>query len=77
MKNEFKDQDVKKYLDQFEVDTPKVPFKQKRSKWERLIHYMLSPAENPIEKWVELFGLKGYIVLPSILILIVTLIQVI
>ena len=75
MKNEFKNQDLNEYLDQFEVDIPKVPFKQKRSSWERLIHYLLSPADNPIEKLVELFGAKGYIVFPSIVVLIVTLTQ--
>jgi len=64
-------------LDEYYVEVPEFPLKQKRTKWERLLHFLASPTQNPLEPIIS--TTSGFVVLkmaPIIGTLAVTLIQV-
>lgn len=43
-----KEYTLRKNLDEYGVEVPNFPMKS--SKWDRLIHYLASPALNPLER---------------------------
>ncbi|MFD1413108.1 hypothetical protein [Oceanobacillus jeddahense] len=60
LKDEFNKEDtLKKELDQFQVIIPEQKLRQKQTSWQRFIHYLASPAKDPLEKaTVTLTGLN-------------------
>ncbi|GGP11904.1 MULTISPECIES: hypothetical protein [Oceanobacillus] len=56
LKDEFKKEDtLKKELDQFHVIVPEQKLMQKQVAWQRFIHYLASPAKDPLEKTTVTF----------------------
>ncbi|MEG0471083.1 MAG: hypothetical protein RR588_02000 [Solibacillus sp.] len=59
MKEEFiNEQNLTKMLDQYDVKIPKEKLFTKQSMYQRFIHYLASPAQDPFEKLIE--SANGY-----------------
>ena len=59
MKEEFKhEEQLTKILDQYDVNIPKEKLLTKQSRYQRLIRYLASPAQDPFEKLIE--SANGY-----------------
>ncbi|CEI81881.1 hypothetical protein J18TS1_17090 [Oceanobacillus oncorhynchi subsp. incaldanensis] len=60
LKDEFNEEDkLKEELDRFQVIVPEQKRRQKQTAWQRFIHYLASPAKDPLEKaTVTLTGLN-------------------
>ncbi|MHA7138936.1 hypothetical protein ACRTEV_16980 [Rossellomorea arthrocnemi] len=57
-----KEYTLRKNLDEYGVEVPNFPMKS--SKWDRLIHYLASPALNPFER--VLSSSNGYTLLRTV-----------
>lgn len=57
-----KDKKLQQKLATYEVNVPEFPLKKNR--WNRLIHYLASPAKNPFEKYTQSF--RGIALLQTI-----------
>ncbi|MEC1179816.1 hypothetical protein P9B03_15055 [Metasolibacillus meyeri] len=42
---------MQRQLDQFDVQIPEKLASYKKSRWDRFITYLGSPAQDPLEKW--------------------------
>ncbi|GEN29803.1 hypothetical protein HNQ35_000494 [Cerasibacillus quisquiliarum] len=77
-KNEFEDDNLKKWLDEYHVHIPREKLQFRTPKWERLIRYLASPTQNPLDKFHETsFGLKLFRSIPLTGAVLVGVIQVI
>lgn len=48
MKNNTHDHtELARKLAEYDVDVPNIP--RKKSRWSRLVHYLASPADNPVD----------------------------
>ncbi|WP_042478066.1 hypothetical protein [Bacillus ndiopicus] len=46
-----KEEKLQRQLDQFEVQIPEKLATHKKSRWDRFITYLGSPAKDPLEEW--------------------------
>lgn len=69
-----KEQLVRSKLDEYHVEVPDFPMK--RNKWERVINYLASPANNPIEPFISSSGVILLKVLPIAGTIVISLIQI-
>lgn len=46
-----KEQFLRSKLDEYHVNVPEFTRKEKRQKWERVIHFLASPTNNPIDSY--------------------------
>ncbi|HEY4602176.1 MAG TPA: hypothetical protein VIG73_12985 [Cerasibacillus sp.] len=77
-KNEFIDDDLQKWLDEYHVPIPREKLQIRTTRWERLIRYLASPTQNPLDKFHETsFGLKLFRSIPLTGAVLVGVIQVI
>ncbi|MCT6923216.1 hypothetical protein [Metasolibacillus sp.] len=52
LNDEWKEEhELQRRLDQFDVQIPEKLVTYKKSRWDRFITYLGSPAKDPLEKW--------------------------
>ena len=77
LKDEFNSEpQLKNSLDEYEIEVPKQLTHFKKSRWQRLIHYLASPTKDPLEPICSSsIGYTSLKVIPIVTAIFITIIQ--